>query len=474
MWPAAPKTYAVTTLQAALGTGLGLGVASCAYFAALLLGGSPGDSYPRIEGTGFALVSAGLGIVLRRRCRGDIGPPVRAADGFRLIWIAVLIALGCFLLGYPTYYHMIPHGINDSIMFWNLRARFLFRGADHWRDGFGEMYIAPDYPLLLPATVARCWTYEGQESTLAPALVALTFGLACVAVLVSALVLLRGSTQGGLAGLVLLGSSYYFETTAMQVCDVPIAFFYLAGAVALCLADRCGGHRALAALAGCAAGFAAWTKNDGQLFFVVLLAVRAGQAIVGRRVRPFVREFGWLLVGAAPGLLALALFKYGVAPTSDFVTGQGEGATLSRVQDPDRYLLILQTFVRDLLDIGPGLIPLLALYACLVRNAPEERRQNVKQFAVLAVLMLVGYAAVYLITPHNLHWRLETSFDRLRMQLWPLALFAFFLWVATPAEAAARVDAPPPSGPASVPPAPAAGPSESSTTRLPQYRGGRG
>ncbi|QJW99282.1 hypothetical protein [Frigoriglobus tundricola] len=474
LWPAAPRSYPAAVLHASLGTGFGLGAASCVYFAALLVGGSPGASYPWVEGAGFVLVSAGLGVALRRRGGANLDPPAAgAADGFQLIWVVAAVALACFLIGYPIYYSMVPHGINDSVMFWNLRARFLFRGEDRWRDGFGDMYIAPDYPLLLPSVVARCWTYQGHESTLAPALVALTFGLACVATLVAGLALLRGPTQGFLAGLVLLGTSYYFETTAMQVCDVPVAFFYLASAVALCCADRCGASRTLPVLAGAMAGFAAWTKNDGQLFFVALLAVRAGQAVATGTVRRFAHEFGGLLAGAAPALLALLVFKYGVAPTSDFVTGQGEAVTLGRLQDPERYLLIVQTFVGDLLGIGPGLIPVLALYAILVGSAPPARRQNVKQFFVLTILMLIGYAAVYLITPHDLRWRLETSFDRLRMQLWPLALFAFFLWVAAPAEAVTRADPVPRPEPPVGPRPSATDPAGGSPSMMPRYRGGR-
>ncbi len=41
----------------------------------------------------------------------------------------------------------------------------------------------------------------------------------------------------------------------------------------------------------------------------------------------------------------------------------------------------------------------------------------------------------YLITPHPLVWQLRTSLARLMVQVWPAAVFAYFLWV-TPPEAA--------------------------------------
>jgi len=385
-----------------------------------------------------------------------------------------LAVLAAFLAAYPLYYRMVPHGINDAVMFWNLRARFLHRGGDHWRDGFGPMYMNPDYPLLLPATVARRWTYQGGESTLAPALVALVFALATVAVLVAGLWLLRGAAQGLVAGL-MLGATYFFETAAMQVADVPVGFCYLACAVLLGLADRAGGGDwRLGALAGAAAGFAAWTKNDGQLFVVAVLGVRLGRAAFGGPQTGGRRELAGILSGLTIALCGLAVFKGAVAPPSDFVTGQGEGATLARLADPARYATILHTFVVQLLLIGPGLIPLLALYAWLMGSGPKGG-PDARTPLLLAGLMLVGYAGVYLVTPHDLQWRLETSFDRLRMQLWPLALFGFFLWVATPAEVSSRSSPPPPPP---IPPAPLptlvprsdAGPA--SVVGLPRYRGG--
>jgi hypothetical protein len=45
---------------------------------------------------------------------------------------------------------------------------------------------------------------------------------------------------------------------------------------------------------------------------------------------------------------------------------------------------------------------------------------------------------VYLLTPLELAGHLYSSLHRLLMHLWPLALFTFFLGVATPEEALAR------------------------------------
>jgi hypothetical protein len=43
---------------------------------------------------------------------------------------------------------------------------------------------------------------------------------------------------------------------------------------------------------------------------------------------------------------------------------------------------------------------------------------------LLLGLMLGSYFAIYVISPHDLHWHLSRSFDRLLLQLWPTLTFA--------------------------------------------------
>jgi hypothetical protein len=49
-------------------------------------------------------------------------------------------------------------------------------------------------------------------------------------------------------------------------------------------------------------------------------------------------------------------------------------------------------------------------------------------------LMLAGYYGIYLTTPLELKAHLATSIDRLILQLWPMAVFAIFMHLRTPAD----------------------------------------
>ena len=65
-----------------------------------------------------------------------------------------------------------------------MRARFLFKSGHNLTNAFSGYYgwSHPDYPLLIPGSVARIWTYTGVQSQIAPAVVAMFFTFATVTV----------------------------------------------------------------------------------------------------------------------------------------------------------------------------------------------------------------------------------------------------------------------------------------------------
>ncbi len=119
-----------------------------------------------------------------------------------------------------------PHGDWDAWAIWNQHARFLFRGGegDAWRGFFSIAWSQPDYPLLLPASVARVWAYAGHESTLGPILIAIGFGIASVALVVTTI----GGRHGWIAGALMLGATTFLTQVPSQCADVPLACFIVA------------------------------------------------------------------------------------------------------------------------------------------------------------------------------------------------------------------------------------------------------
>ncbi len=325
-----------------------------------------------------------------------------------------------------------PHGGYDAWAIWNLHARFLARGGDHWRELFGWANSShPDYPLLLPALVARSWLLAGAETTAAPQLLAVVFALAAVGILVSTLALAGDSFQACLAAAFLLGASHFVYNVANQAADIPLSVFFLAALALLSLRARYSQEASgLAALAGAMAALAAWTKNEGQLFFVALAGANAALTLLGRQRLSLRRQILPFVAGALPVLLLVAYFKGYLAPPSELVGGQSRAVLIARLTDPARYWLVVRAYITWFVLFGRGIIVVLTLYA-LCADRPDQSSRGSQVAALTIVLMLLGYGFVFITSPYDLAWHLS-SLERLLVQLWPSILLTVIPLTATP------------------------------------------
>jgi hypothetical protein len=423
-------------LKGSLSVGLGFGLTSALFFLWIMVAGR--------FGTGFILLESGLFVFLAgaffltrprgewfRFLRGDASVQATANR-----WLFVLPFYGVLALSFSAFLYLLwnrPHGGWDAWAMWNMRARFLFRGGDHWRDVFsvlGELH--PDYPFLVPGVVARAWSYLGSDPVSVSAVASLGFTLATVFLLVSSLRYLRGGSQGYVAGIVLLGASAFVRHGASQYADVYIGFFFLASLVLASLAfEGEKEYRGLTILAGTAAALAAWTKNEGIPFLFFFLA--AGTLINGifDGARTGLRRLALLAAGAFPVTLLVLYFKMRLAPPTDILVEQQGGALLARLLDPSRYATVTKAFL--VAGVWKFLLPVLAVYLLLLGLDRDRVRGKGFLVSVATLLaMFVSYFMVYVTTSKPLEWHLGTSLDRVLVQLWPSFLFSFFLLVRVP------------------------------------------
>ena len=354
---------------------------------------------------------------------------VRAVFG-----VAAMIALASWL----TSSRAAPHGDWDAWAIWNQHARFLFRGGEsgEWRAFFAINWSQPDYPLLLPASVARVWAYAGHESTLGPTLIAIVFGIASVALVVTAL----DGHRAWIAGALLLAANTFLIQVPSQCADVPLACFIVAT-----LAVTCGDVLRIpnpesripvtAVVAGATSAMAAWTKNEGLVFALLMLLVAVvvavrGPAKAGHYVRR--RDRGqlllWSIAGAAPVVIAIVWFKLSLAPSSGLVEGQSLDLFTTRLLDLHRHgtvaVLMIQHMIRWSGPLAVAIFPLMGLAAIgmTIRSGGAVRLMT-----ALLGLMLASYYLVYVTTPFDISWHVSTSVDRLLAQLWPALVLTVFL-----------------------------------------------
>jgi hypothetical protein len=445
-WPRPTPLRSNLLLKTSLGAGCGLGIFSLVFFFSPALSLS---SLMLADAAVFGVLLAALVWSRTRRSFEDRPADKKVAmkrPGGRLrSALGTVFALSLIASAYASAVQTVAnlHGdFWDAVAIWNLHARFLFRGGPHWKDGFVPLipWSHPDYPLLLPAAIAHFWRYVGSESGAVPSAIALIFAFGTVGLLLSGLTILRGRNQAFLGATVLLATPFFVEQGTSQYADVPLAFFFLATIILLCLHDVARRSSGLLALAGLTAGFAAWCKNEGLLFL---------GAIVLARMAILARHEGWsssrrqtlpMLIAALPILLVIAYFKVQVAPAGDLFSSPA--IMWRRISDPARYWATAREYRRDFLRFGhwlliPGTLLLVGYYFMVGREAGGKYKTGVRTSVLALGLTMGGYFAAYLLTPYDIHWHLRYSLNRLFLQVWPSAIFLFFLTVRTPEQALA-------------------------------------
>lgn len=451
LWPR-PFPSRSVILRCSFAWGFGCGVSSCWFFCWLVLAAGHGSYFatfviPEIIGT----LALGLVLAFSRRRPSlwnpdDIVQPAEKKDwASRLCPLAFFVMLFCAIISFILISLSHPYGDFDAVSIWNMRSRFLARGTAHWREAFAdsESLPHPDYPLLLPATIARCWKFVGCEPVLVPIVVASLFTFSSVGLLYSSLASLRSKQTAFLGGIVLLGVSSFVAVGASQYADTIIGFFVLSAISALALYDAVSPTESFGflVLAGAAAGFCAWTKNEGLLFVLLLLVVRFLLSVQNRGWRSSAREVALITMGVLPALVVVAYFKLAVTPANFYLTAGHyssagpmkyflEPGTISqKLMSVSRYWLIAKAMASEIVRLGGrtiGIVPLLLLYflsAKLDRKSVATAQNGI----VLLSLMMVGYFFVYLTTPLNLAFHLRTSLLRLLLQLLPSFVFVLFM-----------------------------------------------
>lgn len=437
-------------LRSSVAVGMGLGVTSLIYSLYLLAFG-PSSSTFSFEVSLlilFVIFMMGYHLVEKRkreRLNNDNSTIRHKAliDKCLIVIFSVVFFISCI-----TYIVMAldnPHGGWDAWAIWNLKARFIFRGGENWRDVFTIIWSHPDYPLLIPLSVSRIWKNIGNDTIMIPIIISFLFTFATVILLFSALSNFRNRTQGCLAAIILMTTPFFIEHGTAQYADVPLAYFFILTFVMITLYDLSpsADKSKILFFAGLSAGLAAWTKNEGMLFIMAILLARSMLVMYRQGLRHLMNQTAFFLSGLLPAMAVIGYFKIGIIPASNDLLGSLDLTLFKKIIDFSRHYTIAATFYDTSMTFASGVmrIPhLLIGYAILLgirKNNPYSLSSMTIIFAI--VIMLIGYYFIYVITPYNINWHLGSSLNRLFLQLWPSFIFYLFLILYTPEEKLNRI-----------------------------------
>ena len=276
-----------------------------------------------------------------------------------------------------------PYGAYDALAMWNLKARYISTYADPTLVFQLDFMHHNDYPPLVPVIIGAGFRVFGFTQAVPIAFHALIYA--------ALLFVFRRAPLWALA----IVAVATLEHSTWQFVDLLIALCFVA---AWKWYQKAGDHIGV----GAWIGVALMSKNEGVMLASVMLAV----LVVTERRIP------WrVLIGVVPGAVALLLFKTVVSTApNDVVSSTG---IAERLLDPSRYVQILEYGIATLWRWQLRAIPIFTLVWAMNRHPID-----VKPLLFVA-LSALGFLFIYVITPHDLSWHLESSADRLVLQLFP-------------------------------------------------------
>jgi hypothetical protein len=151
-----------------------------------------------------------------------------------------------------------------------------------------------------------------------------------------------------------------------------------------------------------------------------------------------------LAAGALPGLAITLAFKTWVAPADASLVGRSAAGFAQKIADPSRYAMVARAFAEQFAGLGAGwyhpVLPLVAL--CIALRFDRDRRRDLFYCATICGALLAGYFAVYIVTPDDLAWHLQTSLGRLWVQIWPSLTICAFVPLCVPKASALSLPTP--------------------------------
>ena len=406
-----------------LSAGIGFGISSLFGFLWIWLG-LPLTVYVILES---AVAVALTGWIFYKN-RTEFHIP-KMTDKTNFIWGLILaVSVLLFAINLALYSLQFPHGRPDAWINWNVAARFIYLGGADWQATFLRQWDHPDYPLFMALTNAITWVFTGNTSTWGPIAFHFIISLFTAGSLFALVNYFRDFKQASVATVLFVSLPFIVDQSMRQYADLLLAYLILAAGGLTLLYVQTKESR-LAILAGVLIGLGGWAKNEG-------LAAIAGFTFVWILItlRTERSAFKRYMFGLAFPLLVTVLFKLFLAPSNDLLSVQGN--PFDKLLDIQRYAVILREAGIMLWRLGGTPIPLIGfiILTALLVGRSVNRIPGAWTFGVLIVFQLAAYFGIFLLTPNDLTWHLNTSLDRLYLHVFPLALLWLFLWLRSPQE----------------------------------------
>jgi len=314
------------------------------------------------------------------------------------------------------------HGSWDGIFIWNLHSKFLYtlyQSGEPFKILFNSAlnWSHVDYPLLLPIYNYKLHLLSHSYNFINPVITGIIFYISVILALTGGIKILINKKNALIAGMILMTIPVFLCESGTQCADVPLSLFILLTFIMLFLYEKFQSKNYLF-FTGLFAASAAFTKNEGILFLLVFSVL---YFVINRKA-----DKKAYLQGTLIPLICVLYSKIFLFSQNDIFYQMTISDIWSRLTDFSRWKTVSQYY---LFNIKTNILLISVLLFSFLTGVRKVFQKNKNILILILTLFIVftAYTTIYLITPRDLNWHLETSSFRLIVQYIPLIVFFIFI-----------------------------------------------
>lgn len=330
-------------------------------------------------------------------------------------WISIAF-LGCLLVGSFWFFrYSLDFGGWDAQYIWNAHAKILLE--NNWIQLFSEEnseLVHGDYPLLLPLNLSILWKSIGINP-MVTTLFHFSIYLCLIFIMWFASSAHKVEFWISLLLIVLLTFDRHFVAkAASQYADILLGLFLLFSIIFI--SSKINDFTVLHfTILGFIISSMIWIKNEGIILFGISFLITSW------KYRKIKQSFLWLFLGCLPIIITWLHFKLTIAVHNPIF----EFENLKLVFNLKRWEILIFQEVSLFFEYYYLLVPILVFviyqkYCGLIFFY--------KAALLVVTLSFLSYSLSYLISPYDLVWHIQNSYDRLIVQLYPSLLFVLLIW----------------------------------------------
>jgi len=215
--------------------------------------------------------------------------------------------------------HYFPLGGWDAWSCWNLKAKFIFMGQEHWKDMLAPSLWRSNtqYPLLWPLINVWFWDLSGRFEQATPMLNSIVIALLTAGVLLFGIWELTGQLMAAiLAAVIVTALPFNVNFYTSQYSDSLLGLYLLSAFVSWLLSEKY--HQPnLKVLSMIFLGLMSFTKSEGEV-----AAVIAALGLLWHQRTDNKKELKNLVLAFIIAALPTIIFTFFIAPKNEaFVNG---------------------------------------------------------------------------------------------------------------------------------------------------------